>query len=65
LKDLHLSVFKHIRHAFSEWADWSHPATQRSSKDGKNSLRNIIAFPYRLREDEPMTKEQFDALSDE
>ena len=65
LKDLHLSVFKHIRYGFSEWVDWSHPASERTSKDGKNSLRNIIAFPYRLDENEPITREQFDALSDE
>lgn len=27
--------------------------------------KNIIEFPFRLQEDQPMTQEQFDALSDE
>ena len=65
LRDVHLSVFKHLRHVFSEWVDWSHPESERTSKDGKISLREIIPFPYRLQEDQPMTKVQFDDLSDE
>ena len=65
MKQLHMSVFKHLRQVFSEWADWTHPETARTPKPGAVSLRNLIEFPYRVKEDEQMTKEQFDALSDE
>ena len=65
LKQLHMTVFKHLRQVFSEWADWTHPETTRVPKAGCPNLRNLIEFPYRLKEGEQMTKQQFDALSDE
>jgi len=65
MKQLHMSVFKHLRQVFSEWADWTHPETTRTPKTGASNLRNLIEFPYRLNEDEHVTKAQFDALTDE
>ena len=51
---------------FSEWADWTHPDTTRQPKPGAAiNLRNLIEFPYRLKEGQQMSKEQFDALTDE
>jgi len=32
MKTLHFEVFKHIRFVFSEWADWTHPESQREPK---------------------------------
>ena len=65
LKGLHMYVFKHLRHIFSEWADWTHPDTTRVPKAGTYDLRRLVPFPYKVEEDVPMTKAQFDALSDE
>ncbi len=62
-KELHFSIFRHLRHIFSEWADITDPNTSRTVK---SNLRNLIAFPYRKQDSDPqMTKEEFDALSDE
>ena len=58
-------IFKHMRHVFSEWADWSHPETTRVPKANAFDLRRLVPFPYRLEEDVPMTAAQFDSLSDE
>ena len=65
LKELHLNVFKHLRYAFAEWADWSDPNSDKQGKEGRSNLRNIIPFPYKLQDDQPMTKARFMALSDE
>lgn len=66
LKELHLTIFKHLRHVFAEWADWSDPNSTRESR-GKVNLRDIIPFPYRLggSDGAQMTRAQFEALSDE
>ena len=66
LKELHLTIFKHLRHVFAEWADWSDPNSTRESR-GKVNLRDIIPFPYRLGGSDvaQMTRAQFEALSDE
>jgi len=66
LKELHYSVFQHMRFVFSEWADWTHPESERNAKRENNGLKNLIAFPYRRSADDPqMTKAVFDGLSDE
>lgn len=64
LKQLHKFVFKSLRFIFSEWVDISHPDSTRPEKN-KSEWRHLADFPYRLKEDEPMTKEKFDALSDD
>lgn len=51
MKQLHMSVFTHLRQVFSEWADWTHPETTRTPK-GNVNLRNLIEFPFRVNEDE-------------
>ena len=58
LKELHLNVFKHLRYAFAEWADWSDPNSDKQGKEGRSNLRNIIPFPYKLQDDQPMTKKE-------
>ena len=60
MKELYLNVFKHLRYAFSKWADLTDPNSDKAKKNG-----NLIAFPFRLKDDEPMTQAKFDALSDE
>ena len=66
LKELHFAVFKHMRFAFAEWADWSHPDSERQPKPEQKVLKNMIAFPYRRNPEGPqMTKAEFDLLSDE
>ena len=63
LKELHMQIFKHVRHIFSEWADLTDPNTKRNIKA---NLRNLIAFPHKKPgTEEAMTKEDFDKLSDE
>ena len=58
-------MFKHIRHVFSEWADWSHPESTREASYDKRKLKEL-AFPYRRNAEDPqMSKADFDALSDE
>ena len=32
MKTLHFEVFKHVRFVLSEWADWTHPESQRETK---------------------------------
>ena len=55
LKQLHMTIFKHVRYIFSEWADITDPDTKRTVK---NNLRNLIAFPFKKQESDPqMTKE--------
>ena len=55
LKELHMTIFKHVRYIFSEWADITDPDTKRTVK---NNLRNLIAFPFKKQESDPqMTKE--------
>ena len=64
--ELHLYVFKYIRGIMTEWVHWADPDTDREPKDGKRDLRKyLIEFPYRQKEDVPMTKAAFDALTDE
>ena len=62
LKQLHFTVFKHLRFVFAEWADWSHPDSQR---EPVKSLKDIVPFPYRLQPDQPVSRAEFDALTDE
>ena len=60
MKELHFKIFKQMRYCFSEWAHLSHPDT-----NVKSDLRRL-KFPYRKNPDDPqMTREAFDALSDE
>ena len=47
MKELHFTVFKHLRHVFTEWADWSHPQTKRAPKQNGVDLRQLIGFPYK------------------
>ena len=56
-----------MRHVLSEWADWADPNTSRKPKKegARNLAEHLIEFPYRINEETPMTKEVFDALSDE
>ena len=55
MKDLHFRVFQTVRQVFSEWASFADPNTTRDIKEDQASLRNIIEFPFRLQEDQPMT----------
>mmetsp|Transcript_26649 Transcript_26649/g.33239 ORF Transcript_26649/g.33239 Transcript_26649/m.33239 type:complete len:134 (+) Transcript_26649:2078-2479(+) len=66
MKELHFKVFKHMRFIFSEWADWTHPETQRVPKSDQRVLKTLIPFPYRRDADDPqMSRAEFDALTDE
>jgi len=48
LKQLHLQVFKYLRHAISEWIDWKDPKTKKVPRDSINDLRQtLINFPYK------------------
>lgn len=59
-------IFKHIRFVFSEWVDWSHPESERVTKQDKRLLKQLVPFPYRRNEgDSQLTKVEFDALTDE
>ena len=66
MKELHFEVFKTLRQVFSEWVSLADENSTRQLKPEQEAVRkNIIEFPFRLQEDQPMTQEQFDALSDE
>lgn len=66
LKELHLQVFKHLRTCLAEWCEWTQPDTPRRPAKDSYDLRQLPDFPYRLPDsDAPLTREQFDALSDE
>ena len=63
MQELHKYVFKKCRFWLSDWADATDPASKRINEDPK--LKGICQFPYKKDKDVPMTKADFDAMSND
>lgn len=63
MQELHKYVFKKCRFWLSDWADATDPESQRINEDPK--LKGIVQFPYKKDKDVPMTKAEFDAMSND
>jgi len=66
LQELQLYVFKFIRGVLAEWVDWADPDSKKEPSSGLKDLKGVIMdFPYRTDEDKPLTRAEFDSLTDE
>ena len=66
MQQVHFEVFKYMKHAITEWVDWTDPETTRVPKRGHPNLSDVlIDFPHLKAGDVKMTKADFEALSDE
>ena len=63
MQELHKYVFKKSRFWLSDWADLTDPESKRMDEEPK--MKGLCAFPYRKDKDVPMTKLDFDALSND
>ena len=66
LQELQHYVFKYIRGVLAEWVDWADPDSKKEPRSGLPDLNGIIMdFPYRKDEDKPLTRAEFDAMTDD
>ena len=48
LKELHFTVFRHMRQVFSYWVDLSQPVPSVEISPYQRDLRTITPFPYKI-----------------